>query len=179
METFQQIKDQLVLTGDNRLMLNRVPMILTPLWFFAGIMKQVVEKAGEDTASDIFYKAGYDGAYNWAGVQIENGLSGREVIAQYLNSMTCRGWGRFEITGFDTETGKGSFRFFDSAIALEHGSIGRKVCLWVPGALAGGFQAVLDHARSSIRVKGRETACMSQGHTLCEFSVTPIPGNSK
>lgn len=174
METFQQIKDQLVLTEDNRLMLNQVPMIMTPLWFFAGIMKKLAEKAGEDIAAEVYYEAGYQGAYDWAAVQMQNGLSGRAVMEQYLNSMTNRGWGRFEIAAFDRDVGEGAFRFFDSAIALDHGRIGRLVCLWVPGALAGGFQAILDSDGSALRVKGREVSCYSQGEAYCEFEVGPV-----
>jgi len=173
METFQQIKDQLELTADDRMVLGQVPMILTPLWFFVGIMKRVEEKAGRDTASAIFYEAGYEGAYNWAKVQIENGLTGRAVMDQYLNSMTYRGWGRFEIVSFDRENGKGKFRFHNSAVALEYGRTGSRVCLWVPGALAGGFQAVLDHAGSNLKVEGREVTCFSRDQRPCEFVVTP------
>jgi len=174
LESFNRIKDRLTLTEDNRLMLSEVPMILTPRWFFVGIMKRVAEKAGSDIASEIYYEAAFDGAYKWAKVQMESGLKGRAVVEQYLGSMTHRGWGRFEINRFDEENGTGRFRYFHSAVALEYGNTGNAVCLWVPGALAGGFQAVLDQSDRDVMVKGREDSCLSQGLPYCEFAVDPI-----
>jgi len=176
MENFQDIKDQLTLTEDSRLMLGQVPMILTPRWFFVGIMKRVADKAGPDLASEIYYEAAYDGAYKWAKVQMESGLNGRVVMEQYLGSMTHRGWGRFEIISFDKENGKGRFRYFNSAVALEYGNTGNAVCIWVSGALAGGFQAILDQSGQELIVKGREDSCLSQGLPYCEFTVVPTLG---
>ena len=173
METFDDIKDQLRLTQDNRLMLNRVPMIITPVWFFAGIVKRLTEKAGVKLASDVLYEAGYQGAYDWAVVQMQDGLDGRAVMEQYLASMTNRGWGRFEIVSFARNRGKGRFRFFNSAIALDHGCTGNRVCHCFSGALAGGFQAILNSDGAGLKVNGRETACYSEGGDLCEFEVGP------
>ncbi len=174
MEFFNRLKDQLFITEDDRLMLGGVPMILTPRWFLVGIMKRVAEKAGPELASDIFYEAAFEGAYKWSRVQMENGLNGRAVMEQYLGSMTHRGWGRFEIIDFEPENGKGRFRFYNSAVALEYGKTGSAVCVWVPGALAGGFQAILDPSGYDLKVKGRETTCLSQGFPHCEFTVEPV-----
>jgi predicted hydrocarbon binding protein len=172
--TFQELKDKLELTLDSRLMLGSVEMILMPRWFFVGIMKRVVREAGKEAATRIYYGAGYEGAYNWGQVQIEQGLSGREVMEQYLGSMTHRGWGRFEIVDLDLERGRGLFRFHNSAVALEYGSREDEVCLWVPGALAGAFQVILDQKESGLKVQGREKGCLAQGEEYCEFVVEPI-----
>jgi predicted hydrocarbon binding protein len=174
MNPFQQLKDRLKLTEDNQLMLDRVPMILTPRWFFVGIMKRVVDTAGKDIASKIYYEAGYDGAYGWGMVQIKNGLSGREVMSQYLDSMTYRGWGRFEIVDFEEDNGKGRFRYYNSAVSLELGPGEDPVCFWVPGALAGCFQAILENAGSNLKARGLEINCLSQGQPFCEFLVEPV-----
>ena len=174
MATFQELKENLELTLDNRLMLGSVEMILMPRWFFVGIMKLVVSEAGREAAQKIYYGAGYEGAYNWGKVQIEQGLSGREVMEQYLGSMTHRGWGRFEIMDMDLEQGRGSFRFHNSAVALEYGSREEEVCLWVPGALAGAFQVILDQKGSGLKVRGREEGCLVQGgEDYCRFVVEP------
>ena len=63
MEPFQELKNQLVLDADNRVMLGSVAMILMPAWFFTGILQRVVKEAGSETAKKIYYNAGYDGAY--------------------------------------------------------------------------------------------------------------------
>ncbi len=171
MDPFQDLKNQLVLTDDHRIMLGSVAMILMPAWFFTGIVQRVVKEAGPETAAKIYYDAGYDGAYQWGKVQIEAGLSGREIMEQYLGSMSHRGWGRFEIVEFDAVLGSGRFRLHNSAVALSYGVVNQAVCIWVPGALAGAMQVLLDHGGTEIQVKGREAECFSQGQAYCEFLV--------
>jgi predicted hydrocarbon binding protein len=159
------IKKQLVLTDENRLVLGNVAMILMPAWFFSGILKRTVEKAGYDLAAQVYYDAGFDGAYQWGKVQIEAGLKGRQIMEQYLGSMTHRGWGRFEI-----------MRLSKSAVALAHGPTDHPMCLWVPGALAGAMQVILDDAKRPAKVIAREQQCLSQEADYCEFVVEPARG---
>jgi hypothetical protein len=171
---FETLKNQLTLTADNQLMIGSVAMILMPAWFFTGILKRTIKEAGFETAAKVYYDAGYDGAYKWGQVQIESGLTGRKIMEQYLGSMTHRGWGRFEIVFFDDTSGQGLFRLHNSAVALNHGLTDEVVCIWVPGALAGAMQVILDHSGGEIRVKGREVQCFAQDRSYCEFTVNPI-----
>jgi predicted hydrocarbon binding protein len=172
-EKFEQLLGQLELTGDNRLMLGPVAMVLMPRWFFVGIMKRVVQEAGPEVADRVYSGAGYEGAYNWAKVQMAEGLSGRAVMEQYLGSMSCRGWGRFEIEAFEPAAGRGVFSFQNSALALELGSTGQAVCLWTAGAMAGGMQAILDAEGVDLKVSGREVECLSAGAECCRIVVEP------
>lgn len=174
MNDFHGIQDQLVLTDDNRLLLGKVAMILIPAWFFSGIMTRIVEEAGYDGAAKIYYEAGFEGAYKWGKVQIEAGLNGREVMEQYLSSMTHRGWGRFEIVRFDESSGEGLFRLYNSAVASEFGPTDQPACLWVPGAMAGAMQVIMDQAGRPVKVIARELRCLSQASDYCEFSVEPV-----
>jgi len=174
MDTFKELINRLELTENKRLVLDGIPMVLMPRWFFVGIMKRVVTEAGPDIASKIYYDAGYEGAYNWSKVQIEKGLRGLEIIEQYLGSMTHRGWGRFEILDFDEEKGRGNFRLHNSALALEQGRTGESICLWVPGAMAGSMQAILEQHGSELKVRGQETQCLSAGQPFCEYIVAPV-----
>ena len=171
MDNSNQIKAQLVLTEENRLMIGKVAMILMPAWFFSGIMKRVVQDTGYERAAKIYYEAGFDGAYRWGKVQIEAGLTGRQIMEQYLGSMTHRGWGRFEIIRFDDAVGSGFFRLYHSAVALENTPADHPVCLWVPGALAGATQVILDHDERKITVTAREQQCLAQAAECCEFVV--------
>jgi predicted hydrocarbon binding protein len=170
------IKKQLVLTDENRLVLGNVAMILMPAWFFSGILKRTVQNAGYDLAAQIYYDAGFDGAYQWGKVQIEAGLKRRQIMEQYLGSMTHRGWGRFEIIRFDDATGNGLFRLYNSAVALAHGPTDHPMCLWVPGALAGAMQVILDNANRPAKVIAREQQCLAQEADHCEFVVEPARG---
>ncbi len=174
MSELKELLDQLELNDDNRLMLGEVAMIMMPAWFFSGILKRVKDYAGKEVASKVYYNAGWEGAYNWSKVQMERGLTGRDVMAQYLGSMTVRGWGKFEIVEFDQAAGKGLIRYHNSAVALQQGNIGEEVCLWVPGAMAGAFQAILEEEGIDLKVRGRETGCLSQGKDFCEFVVEPM-----
>jgi predicted hydrocarbon binding protein len=174
METFKELINRLELSENNCLVLDTVPMILMPRWFFVGIMKRVVAEAGPQIASRIFYTAGYEGAYNWSKVQIEKGLRGFDIIKQYLGSMTNRGWGRFEILKFDDAKGQANYRLHNSALALELGKTGKASCLWVPGALAGSMQAVLESKGNPLKVRGKELRCLATGEPFCEYTVEPI-----
>ena len=176
METFEELIKRLKLTEENRLVLDEVPMVLMPLWFFVGIKKRVGAEAGSERVAKIYYDAGYEGAYKWSKVQIENGLKGPAVLEQYLNSMTNRGWGRFEISSLDENKGRAIFRLQHSAMALEQGRTEEASCLWVPGAMAGSMQAVLESNGSPLKVSGKEVRCLSTGHSFCEFIVEPVTG---
>ncbi|UCD80802.1 MAG: 4-vinyl reductase [Desulfobacterales bacterium] len=172
METFENLKNRLALTEQDRLMLETVPMLLMPRWFFVAIKKQIESLAGKEIARKVYYEAGYEGAAKWAQTQMkEAGLSGRAVMEQYLASASVRGWGRFEILDFDQERGYGRFRIHHSAVAEETGTAKEVVCDHLPGSLAGAFQTILDHARVRRQVKGRELKCISNEDRFCEFVV--------
>ena len=174
METFTELIQRLKQTDEDRLVLDEVPMVIMPLWFFVGIKNRVGAEAGARIAAKIYYDAGYEGAYKWSQVQIENGLRGSAVLEQYLNSMTNRGWGRFEILSLDENNGRAIFRLHHSAIALEEGVNDAASCLWVPGAMAGSLQAILESNGSPLKVGGKEVRCLSTGQPFCEFIVEPV-----
>jgi hypothetical protein len=173
MNEFESMKARLRLSADDRLLLDEVPMILTPRWFFVGIMKRVMSVAGPEAARRVYYDAGFDGAYSWGRKQIEKGLTGRAIMEQYLGSMTIRGWGRFEIVQFDEERGTGQFRFFHSAVALEWEKAEFETCLWAPGAIAGAIQVILDHRGIDLKARAIEKKCLAQGQPFCEFWAEP------
>ena len=94
-------------------------------------------------------------------------------MEQYLGSMTCRGWGRFEIESLDPAAGRGIFSFHNSALALELGATGNAVCLWTAGAMAGAMQAILEAEGVDLKVVGREVECLSAGAGCCRIVVEP------
>jgi len=173
-EQFKNLRNRLTMTGDNQLMLDSIPMVLMPRWFFVSIIREAEKFAGRAAAEKIYYAAGYDGAFKWAQTHIKKmNLSGKEVMEQYLGSAGLRGWGRFEILKFVAEEGSGLFRLYHSAVSEEMGNIGRLACIHLPGSLAGAFQAILDQIGQDLKVVGREISCRSKGDNLCEFVVEP------
>lgn len=173
-ETFDKLKENLVLDENQRLMLENVPMLLIPRWFFAGIYQRVVEEVGPVAADSIYSQAGHVGAYKWCQVQIKKGLNGRAVLEQYLDSMSCRGWGQFEIQDFDQDLGRCSIRYKQSALAIELGQQGRSVCTWFCGALEGALQAISETAGRSAQYRASETTCLANAGQSCRFVVESL-----
>lgn len=173
MEEFDGLKKSLILTDDHRLMLEAVPMVLMPRWFFGAIMRCLEEAAGKEIAQKVYYDAAFEGAYKWGQAQAAKGLKGREIMEQYLGSLSLRGWGGFEIIEMDLDEGRGLFRLHNSATAKELGRGEGCVCYQMPGAMAGALQMILDQAGIDLRVKGAEVKCLAQGDSYCEYVVAP------
>jgi predicted hydrocarbon binding protein len=174
MNSFNALKNSLKINDKNQLIMNKFPMILMPRLFFGRIQKGMEDVVGSKITAQVYYNAAYNGAYNWGKMHIEQeGLSDKHVIEHYISSMSLRGWGRFEVDHMAPNKGIGLFRLHNSAIGQELGVTGAMVCLWVPGALAGAFQIILDKAQIPIKVAGRELRCISSGAEYCEFEVAP------
>jgi predicted hydrocarbon binding protein len=175
MKGFDEIKEGLKIGRDRRVLLGVVPMILTPRWFFVNVQKELEKAAGVKLAREVYYRAGFESAYRYCQTQRKVGwLAGIETVQGYLSSMSIRGWGRFEIVELDEQRGKGTFRLYRSGFSEEYGSVKRTVCHWVPGAMAGAVQEVVDAQGIPLRVTGRELKCRSKGDAFCQFVVSPI-----
>jgi len=171
MKNFDNIKANLTLKNDG-LFSGKVPMVLIPRWFFRDILEKTIDKAGLNVAEKIYTEAGYQGAYNWCTAQMEAGYNGHKAMEQYLESMSCRGWGEFYIEEYNPEKGSGVFHYKmfkpSDAPPIEN------LCLWVAGAMAGGVQAVLDQLGISLKAKGEEVSCMNNGKESCKINVISI-----
>ena len=172
-ESFAELKAKLDLTEEQRLMLDTVPMVLMPRWFFVAIKKQTENLCDRETARRIYYQAGWEGAEKWAQVQMEAGLTGRAVMEQYMNSAAIRGWGRTEITEYDENAGRVVVKLNHSSVAEETGSSDLPVCDHLPGSVAGAMTAILEHKGIHKQLIGKETKCLSQGKGECVFEVGP------
>lgn len=171
---YQNLKSRLNLTQEQRLMLDSVPMVLLPRWFFVAIKRQVEELCDPETARQVYYRAGWEGATKWVQVQMEQaGLSGRAVLEQYMNSASLRGWGRLKITEYDEAAARVVVTLFNSAVAEESGQTGRAVCDHLPGSIAGAFHAILEKTGRPKKLAGREISCLANGDDRCEFRVGP------
>jgi len=172
---YQNLKSHLNLTPEQRLMLDSVPMVLMPRWFFVAIKRQVEELCDPETARQVYYRAGWEGATKWVQVQMDQaGLSGRAVLEQYMNSASLRGWGRLKITEYDEAAARVVVTLANSAVAEESGQTGRAVCDHLPGSIAGAFNAILERAGCPKKLTGREINCLAKGDDRCEFEVGPV-----
>ena len=169
-----EIKAGLTMDRDHRLILAKLPMILTPRMFFVNLQKKVEEISGIDIGYLVYYKAAFESAYRY----MENSekiymITGKDLLQQYLDSLSVRGWGRFEISQLDENKGKGRVHLDNSAIAEEFGMVGRSVCHAWAGALAGSIQFLTNRRDKEIEVSGTEPLCLSKGDPYCEFVVKP------
>lgn len=170
---YRDLKSHLDLTHEQRLMLDSVPMLLIPRWFFVAIMRQVEELCGREKALEVYYRAGWEGAVKWTTVQMkEAGLSGRAVMEQYMTSAGLRGWGRLEVVEYDEEAVRVKVRLANSAVAEEIGVVGDVVCHHLPSSVAGAFDTILKAQGRPKKVIGIETKCAAKGDDCCEFVVT-------
>jgi len=170
-----QIKDRLTMDEAHRLILSNLPMILTPRMFFVSIQKKVEELSGTDVARLVFYQAAFESAYKY----LENSkevyaITGKDLLQQYLDSLSARGWGEFEILELAEERGKGRVRLKHSAISEEYGRTGRSVCHVWAGALAGSVKLLAEEGGNNTEVRGVETHCLSKGDSYCEFTMEPV-----
>ncbi|MCF8112258.1 MAG: membrane dipeptidase [Desulfotignum sp.] len=174
--SYQDLKSRLKLTPEQRLMLDSIPMVLFPRWFFVSIKKQIETRCDLDTARQIYYQAGWEGAVKWTEKHIETtSLSGRALLEQYMDSAGLRGWGKLTITEYDKQIPKVVVTLANSAVAEEMGRIGRNVCDHLPGSIAGAFQTILNTTGPrSRKVVGREIKCLANGDDMCVFEITAI-----
>lgn len=171
---FDEIRAGLTMDKANRLILGSLPMILTPRMFFVNIQKKVEEISGIDTGHLVYYQAAFESGYRY----MENskkvyGITGKDLLQQYMDSVSLRGWGKFEILHLVEERGEGRVRLNHSAIAEEFGRVGRSVCYPLAGAIAGAMQFLADEQNKEIEVTGTEPLCMARGDPHCEFVVEP------
>lgn len=171
---YQSLAAKLNLTPEHRLMLESVPMVLMPRWFFVAIKQQLEKLCDVETARKVFYQAGWEGATKWANEQMtRNGLDGRAVMEQYMTSASLRGWGDLKITDYNESTTRVTVTLTNSAVAEETGQVGRTVCDHLPGSIAGAMQTILENTGQHQKMIGRETKCVAKGDTHCEFEIGP------
>ncbi|MEJ2168191.1 MAG: 4-vinyl reductase [Desulfobacterales bacterium] len=101
------------------------------------------------------------------------GLSGKDVLEQYMNSASLRGWGKLKITEYDEDAARVVVTLANSAVAEETGRTDRAVCDHLPGSIAGAFYAILERAGHPRKLAGRETNCLANGDDHCRFEVGP------
>lgn len=150
-----------------------LPMIYVPRHFFMGVVDTVQKAIGEEAAARQFYAAGYDAAYAWCAAEARaHGLAGMDVFHHYMDQLSRRGWGRFDGTGIDPETGTGVVRLYHSSFVAHFGTdSGRKVCQFCAGWPPGGLAWVSDSLGRHWQPVGEEVCCAAEGFDHCELRV--------
>lgn len=79
------------------------------------------------------------------------------------------GWGRVEISSFDTDVGRVQLNVRNSPLALAYGPWKKPVCHFLAGWIAGLCRTILGRD-----LLCEETACVAQGRERCDFDVRPL-----
>ena len=152
-----------------------LPMLYMPRHFFINNHLAVEQALGRERYAELLYEAGYRSAYSWCESESEvHGLSGMAVFHHYMKRLSQRGWGQFNGSRIDSESGCGEVHVSNSCLVHHLGQgAGRKLCYifagWAPGAL--------DWVRGSRRevrlLRAEEVACGGERDGNCVFAVTP------
>ena len=164
---FEQIRSSLEMNVTGRLVLKGQEMVLLPRHFFRYILREVNSRAGEGAFEDIFYKAGYDGAFTFCTRYREiHKCSGGEAVEAYLAEMSVRGWGAFDIESFAPDDGILQVMLSRSALIPE-GDLPSGHLIW-KGAMVGAVRS-LPNISETTALK----ATMEETANGCRISVRP------
>jgi predicted hydrocarbon binding protein len=155
-----------------------LPMILVPQHFFLNNHYAVEAVLGPEKLEQVLRPAGYRSAYLWCEqANRPRGMSGVEVFRHYMQRISQRGWGRFEILELAPETGGARVRLRHSAMVDEaHRVSGRRVCYMFSAWLEGALEYVAASAGRRQDLMAREVYCAAEGvHDHCLFEASPQP----
>lgn len=166
-KAFEQIKSCLEMDSAGRLRLKGQEMVLLPRHFFRYILREVDSRAGESAFEEIFYKAGFDGALTFCTRFREiNKCSAREAVEGYLEEMSLRGWGRFDIELFKTDEPVLQVVLTDSALIPE-GDLPSGHAIW-KGAMVGAVRSLPNTSEDTALA-----ATMEETADGCKITVRP------
>ncbi|MGI8312274.1 DUF5943 domain-containing protein [Saccharopolyspora hattusasensis] len=136
-----------------------LPMVLVPQHLLVNNLDAVERNVGRDSSAELFRGAGRRSARHWCAHEATRlGLSGAAIVRHYLDRLSRRGWGRFEIDELDPGHGVLQVRVAHSALLPVAGStrsVDRACYLFEAW-----FEGALDYASEDpSRVAVREIQC--------------------
>jgi predicted hydrocarbon binding protein len=151
-----------------------LPMIYVPRHFFVNNHSAVAEALGAERYGEILYPAGHKSAYFWCEKESKtHGLKGLAVFEHYLKRLSQRGWGQFSFVDADPATGHATVRLDHSVFVLQQPELHGKLCYMFAGWFAGAMDWVGDDLGHGIKTVSAESACASEGHASCRFTLSP------
>ncbi len=151
-----------------------LPMLYIPRHFMVNVHNGVERALGLGRYRDVLHEAGAKSAYYWCQKQEQTyDIAGVAVFDHYLERLTARGWGQFQLERFDVESGLAEIRLNNSIYALESkGMADHSTCYMFEGFIVGGLQYVAEHGgRKQPAIECREVECAAQGAECCRFEV--------
>ncbi|PUA16716.1 DUF5943 domain-containing protein [Glaciimonas sp. PCH181] len=154
---------------------DNLPMLYVPRHFFTNNHTAVEAALGREKYAQILYEAGHKSAYFWCEKEAaQHGMSGLEVYQHYLNRLSQRGWGLFSFSEVDAPAATAKIKLVNSSFVLQQVKAQGKLCYMFAGWFSGAMDWVSDTTGEKIKATCVETQCAGEGHTHCEFTVTPV-----
>ncbi len=164
---FEEIRSSLQMNDAGRLVLKGQEMVLLPRHFFRYILREVNSRADEKVFDDIFYKAGFDGAFTFCTRYREtHECSPQEAVEGYLAEMSVRGWGAFDIELFNPDDGILDVVLRGSALVPD-GDLPSGHLIW-KGAMMGAVRSLPNMSEQTAL-----TATMEETADGCKITVRP------
>jgi uncharacterized protein DUF5943 len=148
-----------------------LPMIPVPQHFFLNNHFAVEAELGAERLAAILAPAGRRSAYTWCEHEAgHHKLSGEAVFRHYMQRLSQRGWGRFEVIDLDGRRGRVNVRVRHSVFVTgKPENAQRKLCSmfapWIAGAL--------EFISKKRQIASRESYCAAEGeHDHCLFTAS-------
>lgn len=152
------------------------PMIYVPRHFMVNLHRSIEAALGRDAYKSVLDDAGGRSAFTWCdGESKARHLDGMGAFRHYLDRLSARGWGQFEVVEFDLIRETATIHLRNSVYVLQAPqSSDETACYMFEGFLAGGFQFVLQSLGSERTAVCRETQCAANGGEHCVFQIDTI-----
>ncbi|MDQ2733486.1 MAG: DUF5943 domain-containing protein [Pseudomonadota bacterium] len=151
------------------------PMILIPRRFFVFIQMESERRFGLDATQHLYDEATRKGARVWCEQEEKrSGAAGETVFERYLDRVSSRGMGRFEVQRLAVGEGYARVVLKHSIFVSEYGAhAGRNVCYSFAAALAGAIEYLRERAGFGDEpIAAREVGCESNEGEQCAFEVS-------
>lgn len=151
-----------------------LPMILLPRHFLMNMQRMMQAELGRARFERTLHEAGRRSAYEWCEADAaHHGTGGLTVFRSYLDSLSRRGWGQFELTEVEPATGRALVRVRHSAFTSKPAD--EPACGMFTGWFVGAMQYVADTEGGLRDVQAREVRCAAPTRgEVCEFVVEPL-----
>lgn len=144
-------------TETGRWITDSLPMLYVPVHFFVNNHRAVEKEIGVERYSRLLYEAGYRSAWTWCEHEAKvHRLEGAAVFEHYMNRLSQRGWGLFEILELDVEEGTAAVSITHSAFNRPDETGERTGDYMFTGWFAGAMDWILDTADSNIRTQAEQ-----------------------
>lgn len=155
-----------------------LPMLYIPRHFMLGIHDSVEQALGRERYRAVLSESGRASAYFWCKQQAQaRQLDGIAAFRHYLDRLSARGWGRFELEDAAFDQGSATVKLVNSVYVLGRQRPAEEpACYMFEGFIVGGLTYLAeDKGLTFSSIVCREVQCQAMGHDACRFDASLKP----